>query len=80
MRAIFVSKDFSQISVKEFESIEEFSENVRDDYEYFMLEDTNSAHKDLCLKPTKLVRENLELLRLLFKKQVIMFYQSIFFQ
>ena len=28
MRAIFVSKDFSQISVKEFESIEEFSENV----------------------------------------------------
>jgi len=78
MRAVFVSKDFSQISVKEFESIEEFSENVTDDYEYFILEDTNSTHKDLCLKPTKLVRENLELLRLLFKKQVIMFYQPIF--
>jgi hypothetical protein len=66
MRAVFVSKDFSQISVKEFESIEEFSENVTDDYEYFMLEDINSAHKDLCLKPTRLVRENLELLSFFF--------------
>ncbi len=73
MKVRFVHKDFSGAEVAEFNSLKDFIESEKlKDYAYFIMED-----KD-CFRPTKIVYENEELLKLILQKQITMFYQPIF--
>ncbi len=71
MMVKFISKDFSSIENADYSSFEELIEStLLSKYDYFMM--------DTCLIPTELILGNIELLKLLFKRQIDMFYQPIF--
>ncbi len=73
MKVRFVDKEFSKTLFKEYDSVESFIEDaILKEYDLFLVDD------DRCLKHTKYVYENIDLLRLLLRKQVVMFYQPIF--
>lgn len=68
----FVDKDFYKSEVLEFKDFEQFIESQKlKEYEYFL------SNKN-CVIPTSIVQDNIDILRLLFKRQITMFYQPIF--
>ncbi|GAB6078736.1 EAL domain-containing protein [Hydrogenobaculum acidophilum] len=73
MKVVFFDKELSKSLTRNYENMESLLEdNILQEYEYFIIDDK------LCLKRTKYINENIELLRLLIKKQITMFYQPIF--
>ncbi len=73
MKVRLLNKEFSKSMFKEYDSIESFIEDdTLKEYEYFLVDDNK------CLKRTKYIYENIDILRLLLKKEVNMFYQPIF--
>jgi diguanylate cyclase (GGDEF)-like protein len=73
MKVVFFDKELSKSSVKIYENIEDLIEDdVLKGYEYFLIENSK------CLKSTKYITDNIEILRMLINKQIVMFYQPIF--
>ena len=73
MRVRFLDKDLSKSELKEYADIGSFVEDdALQKYDFFLVDDNK------CLKSTKFIYDNINILKLLVKKEITMFYQPIF--